>query len=204
MNGGPNFEDLIGPEVSGAERDRLRRMHELLLAAGPPPELSPEIEAGPTLAMTLDRRRSVRRFRGRAALLVAAALAVAAVFVGGYAVGNHNGGKAVGAPGGRTLVLHGTAAARGAFASLHVAKPMWGNWPMTLAVSGLGRGEYEVYVMRDGKPWAPCGTFVVRRSGVGITVTLNAPYALRAGDSWVVTKQTRHDRGPGRPVLVPA
>ena len=49
----PDFDTLIGQEVAADERERLRRVHELLVTAGPPAELSPELEAGPTLAMTL-------------------------------------------------------------------------------------------------------------------------------------------------------
>jgi len=45
----PDFDELIDGEIDGAERERLRRMHELVLRAGPPPELSPQLEAGPTL-----------------------------------------------------------------------------------------------------------------------------------------------------------
>ena len=52
----PDLEDLVGADLDLSERERLRRVHDLLLQAGPPPELSPEIEAGPTLAMTLGAR----------------------------------------------------------------------------------------------------------------------------------------------------
>lgn len=37
----PTFDELIGPEVQGVERDRLARVHELLVQAGRPPELTP-------------------------------------------------------------------------------------------------------------------------------------------------------------------
>ncbi len=208
MTTGPDFEDLVGGEVTGAERDRLRRTHELLLAAGPPPELAPELEAGPTLAMTMGGMHGAARFRRRAALLLAAAIAVATVFVAGYATGNRNGGKPAAAPGGQTIALHGTAAARGASGSLWVGREEGGNWPMTLAVVGLPtlpqRGYYEVYLVRNGKPWAPCGTFVVRSTDVGFSVTLNAPYELQPGDTWVVTKQLPGSHGAGQQVLVPA
>ena len=35
----PNLDDLIGTDVEPGERERLERVHELLVAAGPPPEL---------------------------------------------------------------------------------------------------------------------------------------------------------------------
>ena len=40
----PDFDELVGGDVTGDERERLRRAHELLVQTGPPPELSPELE----------------------------------------------------------------------------------------------------------------------------------------------------------------
>ena len=45
----PDFDDLVGQDVPPEERARLHRTHELLLEAGPPPELSPEMDAVPPL-----------------------------------------------------------------------------------------------------------------------------------------------------------
>lgn len=194
----PDFDELIGPDVDQAERRRLRAVHELLLQAGPPPELSPEIEAGPTLAMSLQRRR--HRTRHRIALLAAALTVVAMAFLAGYITGN---GKGDGLSAGRTLSLVGTKAAPGALASLRIqpADPS-GNWPMQISVTGLPKlpphGYYTVYLFRDGKPYAPCGTFVVAGRDHGTSVWLNAPYEVRKGDTWVVTKQLpgHHEAGP--------
>jgi hypothetical protein len=200
---GPDFEDLVGLDVGGAERERLLRTHELLVQAGPPPELAPHLEAGPTLAMTLARPRARRR--RRLALLAAAIAVLLLVFLGGYAVGN--GKKSAGVTPVATLTLHGTAAAPTAEASLELFPLRGGNWPMRLSVSGLpvlpGRSVYEVYLVHTGKPWASCGTFVVRRPSAATTVTLNAPYRLRAGDSWVVTRQSSDTSTPGTTVLEP-
>ena len=88
MNREPTLDDLIGTEPTDVERQRMQHVHELLLEAGPPPELSPKLEAGPTLGMTLHRKRALKR---RAMLLLAATLAVVGVFFGGYLVAN--GGK---------------------------------------------------------------------------------------------------------------
>lgn len=194
----PDFDELVGPEVDPAERARLRNVHDMLLLAGPPAELSPEIEGGPTLAMTLHRPK---RRRGHRTLLLAASIAaLAVVFLGGYIVGNGNGN---GLDAGKTLSLHGTKAAPDALASLRI-QPVdaAGNWPMQISVTGLPKlpphGYYTVYLMRDGKPWAPCGFFVVKSPTHGISVWLNAPYKLKQGDSWVVTKQMpgHHEAGP--------
>jgi hypothetical protein len=199
----PDFDELIGSDVDQAERERLRTVHELLLQAGPPAELSPEIEAGPTLAMTL--RRTSRRPR-RTVMLLAAALTVCALaFVAGYISGNGKGNEL---SAGRTMSLVGTKAAPGAFASLRIQPAdSSGNWPMRISVTGLPalppHGYYTVYLMRSGKPFAPCGTFVVSGRAHGVSVWVNAPYQLRKGDTWVVTKQMPGHREPGPIVLRP-
>lgn len=203
---GPDFDELVGHEPQGAERERLRHAHELLLAAGPPPELSPELEAGPTLAMMLGR--GPRQVRRRASLLLAAAVAVAAVFLGGYIVGNRGGGSAHESAV-RVIQLQGTALAPNALASLSLLpEDRAGNWPMTLTVRGLPaldtRGYYAVYLVRKGEPWEPCGLFTVANPSQGVDVTLNAPYALRKGDSWVVTRLAAGEKGHGVTVLQPA
>ncbi len=89
MNRNPKLDELVGTETTGAERERLQHVHELLLEAGPPPELSPELEAGPNLKMTVGKRRRV--VKQRAMLLLAAAVALSLIFLGGYAVGNQRG-----------------------------------------------------------------------------------------------------------------
>jgi ferric-dicitrate binding protein FerR (iron transport regulator) len=100
---GPSFDDLTGGDVPPEERERLERVHELLLAAGPPAELAPELERGPTLAMTL-ARSSRRRGRRRIALLAAALTILALAFVGGFIAGNSGDGLT----GTHTLQLTGT------------------------------------------------------------------------------------------------
>ena len=70
MMRGPDFDELAG-EVPAEERERLLRVHEMLVQAGPPPEIPPELE-GPTLAMTLGKpKRSHRQMQRRLALLAA-------------------------------------------------------------------------------------------------------------------------------------
>ena len=205
MTSGPNFDELVGSDLPAEERERLLRVHELLLQADPPPELAPEIEAGPTLAMTLARQKREHQVRRRVALIAAAVAAVAVVFLGGYITGNSRTGGDAPA---KTMSLTGTAAAPGALASLRIdhADPA-GNWPMELSVTGLpklpGNAYYVVFLVRDGKPWAPCGTFVVAGPTHGTTVRINAPYELEKGDTWWVTKQMPGDTTPGPAVLVP-
>lgn len=200
----PNFDDLVDPDLDPAERERLRRMHDLLVTAGPPPELTPEFEAGPTLAMTLGRSTR-RRVQRRAALLAAAVVVLLLAFLGGYIAGN---GSDNGLANGRLLKLKGTKAAPAALASLRLqAVDASGNWPMRLSVRGLPKlppkGYYEVFLVREGKLYAPCGSFVVGSADSTVSVGLNAPYRLRQGDSWVVTKQLPGVRKAGAVVLKP-
>jgi Anti-sigma-K factor rskA len=207
VNREPSLDDLIGTDTTGAERQRLQHVHDLLLEAGPPPELSPELEAGPTLAMSTGQRR--RAAKPRALLLLAAALMVLLVFFAGYGVGNGGGGKTAGHPV-ITQALAGTSIAPHAQGTLEVWSSRDGkNWPMTLSVAGLPKlpphTYYEVYLLRHGKPWGSCGTFRVSGSpGTATTVTLTAPYSLRKGDSWVVTRPGAGGAEPGQTVLRPA
>lgn len=203
MSRGPNLDDLIGADATDAERQRLQSVHELLLEAGPPPELSPKLEAGPTLGMTLQRRRAVKR---RAMLLLAASLAIVLVFLAGYAVANRGG---TGPTPAHTLALKGTSIVPQAQATLEVWDSQSGNFPMTLTAVGLPQlpehRYYEVYLARNGKPWGSCGTFrVVGNPDQPVTVTLTAPYTLQKGDSWVVTQPGPDGSEPGQTVLEPA
>ena len=203
MNREPTLDELIGADTTGAERQRLQHVHELLLEAGPPPEVSPELEQGPNLKMTVGKRRRV--VRQRALLLLAASLAVLLVFLGGYAVGNQKGStKSATAV---SLKLMGTSAVPNAQASLEVWHRHAGNWPMTLTAVGLPKlaphRYYEVYLIRDGKISGSCGTFRATNSRRAVTVTLNSPYTLEKGDSWVVTRPGPGGAEPGTTVLRP-
>jgi hypothetical protein len=199
----PDFDELVGFDVEQEERERLHRVHALLVAAGPPAELPPELEAGPTLALTLARTRRVRRTYRRAMLLAAAICVLALVFLGGYLAANTGGSSSW-----KTLSLAGTPAVPGALASLKI-EPVdsAGNWPMQLTVTGLpklpARSYYEVYLVRNGKPWKSCGTFVVDGRSRATSVSLNAPYRLTHGDSWIVTEKSPGNPEPGSIMMTP-
>lgn len=199
----PNFDELIGTEATGEERERLRHAHELLVEAGPPPELPPSLRKAPNFGVfSLHQRRVAKR---RALVLLAAALAVAVVFFAGYAV--RGGGSTAKGPTPRLIALKGTKKAPNARATLAVWHAQSGNWPMKLSVAGLpklpARTYYEVYLVRGGKPWASCGSFRIEDSSASaVTLTFNAPYSLQKGDSWVVTRATFGSE-PGKTVLRP-
>jgi hypothetical protein len=204
----PDFDELVGEDVSLSERDRLRRAHDLLLAAGPPPELSPELEAvqWPEDALAplgLTRRAGTRK---RSPLLIAAAAVTvaAAAFLLGQATGGSSP-NAIDVQ--RVVKLEGTALDGDALATLELGSPdQQGNWPMILHATGLNPlpegGYYDLYLTRGGKPIALCGTFNVRRAGV--TVPFTAAYTLERFDGWVVTRQIPPNHRPTDIVLQPA
>ena len=183
------FDDLVGDVQDPRERERLRRVHELLLSVDPPPELSPSVQAAPTPAnVTLLPRR-----RGRALALLAAALAATA-FGGGYLVGARDTVPE------RVITMSGVGAERDATASIEVLpQDEAGNWPMHVLARGLAPSRdrtdfYELWLTKDGEPVASCGRFIV--AGGLTRVTLSVPYGLRRYDGWIVTR-----RGSTRPVL---
>ena len=182
----PDFDELVGTEVPGGERERLRRAHELLVAAGPPPELSPALERAPEVG---GRVHFLPQRRRGALLLLAAALAAAA-FGGGFLAGAvTRGGSTTNAA--FVVSMHGTPAAPSALASIRLEDvDSAGNWPMRLTVQGLPKlpsgGYYELYLTRHGHIGATCGTFNVH--GGRTVVRLNAPYRLNRFDGWIVTR----------------
>jgi hypothetical protein len=180
----PDFDELLeGVELESGERERLRGVHDLLVAAGPPPELSPLLaragEREPNVFPLFPRRRVA------AVAALAAALAVA-LFGAGYLVGDR--GPAVD----RVVTMAGTQLAPGARAVLAL-RPVdeAGNWPMELKVSGLPAGRYELWLTREGELAADCGSFVV--AGRETVVPLNAPFRLRDFDEWVIVRAGEQD-----------
>jgi hypothetical protein len=198
-----SFDDLIGTEGLTPEDElKLRRVHDLLVQAGPPPDLSPVLELPPLPAEQADPPEVaylLRRRRGLAAVLaIAAALAA---FVGGYAIG-HSKGKPEAFTAVRTVPMHGAPGAHGVI--LIADKDAVGNWPMLVEVRGLPQqanrdAYYELWLTSRGKPVAPCGSFRVH--GKTTRVRLTVPYKLKGFDGWVVTSQPRETHSPGDVVL---
>jgi hypothetical protein len=197
-----DFTDLVGEDLPAEEATRLRRAHELLLAAGPVPELPPGLEEPSLAPRSTPRNENVYellpRRRFGAALALAAAIALIA-FVGGYTAGFRHDGFAAQ----YSVPMHSVS---GAAASARIKignRDSHGNWPLRLEVSGLPKlrngGYYEMYLTRGNRRWT-CGTF----EGAGqetVKVRLNAPYDLKRGDGWTVTKERLGRRAPGPTVL---
>ena len=191
MSGGrPDFDELVGNGLDPAEYQRLRLVHDLLLEAGPPPELSPSL-AVPPAALPTGRLIAFPR-RRRATLLLIAAAFTLAVFGAGWL----GGAKSRTAQVERTITMAGPAGAQASLELLHADKA--GNWPMVIKVTGLAAlpaGQtYALWLTKNGKLDVPCGTFTV---GAGTTsVSLNAPSHLTEYDGWVVVRS-----GSTTPVL---
>ena len=188
---GPDFRELVGEEGTPEELERLRRVHDLLVAAEPPPALTRRVRHAPRMRA---RVVTLPRPRLQAAIGFAAAAAVALGFGIGYAVGN-GGGFSTNV----TRPMHGLGRFALASASIEIGRhDTGGNWPLRMVVRGLPAlprgGWYELYLTKHGKPDATCGTF--RVSGNVTSVRLNAPYNFGEYDGWVVTSHVRgqHDR----------
>lgn len=197
MSKTPEFHDLVGDEGTPEELERLRRVHDLMVTAGPLPELSPRLREAPR--MTKKQSWFPRRQRG-AALVLAAGL-VAAAFAIGYLVGDRGQShfSAVGKP----IAMHPTAGQGTGRASILIGdRDSVGNWPLLVRVSGLKtlpKGQwYELYLTRKGEPPAYCGAFAVRPSG-RTTVHFTVPYSFKGDIGWVVTT---NKKAPQRQVLL--
>jgi hypothetical protein len=172
----PDFDDLVGRDIDPHERERLERVHDLLVAAGPPPE-----PAARVVPLRPRRRRG-------ALLALAAALAVAA-FAIGAAVGDHAAGRSVDAH--VTMSGVGTSSDASARLTLYDVDAA-GNWPLEVEVRGLARPAsgrpYELWLTKDGKLAALCGTFLTNEHGEA-SVPMNAPYRFSDFDGWVVVEE---------------
>jgi Anti-sigma-K factor rskA len=175
------FDELVGEVEDATERERLRRVHELLLSVEAPPERSPALDpvVSPEPEPLFPRRRR------RAIALLAAALAVAS-FGAGWLAGARDGDVAAEL----TITMRGPGGASGSIELL--PQDASGNWPMHVLVRGLEPSRdradyYELWLTKDGKPVEPCGRFTLH-PGV-TTVSLSVPYGLRNYDGWVVTRR---------------
>ena len=195
------FNDIVDTEgLAPEETERLRRVHELLVEAGPPPDLPPALEqpTNPTDAQVVDFPLLPPR-RWAVAAVAAAALALVALG-GGYLVG-HSHAKPATFAAQRVVPMQG----KGALAVLRIGRAdEAGNWPMELLVSGLPtqknrQAYYELWLTKNGKPVAPCGSFRVNARNT--TVRLSVPYRFSRFDGWVVTAQPAHLRTIGPIVL---
>ncbi|MFL5930556.1 MAG: hypothetical protein ACJ75P_04800 [Gaiellaceae bacterium] len=187
----PDFDELVEGVQSPEERARLRRVHQLLAEAGPPPELSPVLASvsPPDEEPTDEADVSWLPPRRLGAALVLAATLILASFAVGYFAGDNRsdeGSEAIKVT--RTIVLHGEGQST---AVLSVGEEdADGNTPMLITVRGLAplpAGDYYALALtKHGDPVVTCTTFNVGDRGTK-TVDLVAAYDLKGFDGWAVT-----------------
>jgi hypothetical protein len=183
MNGRePDFDELVGTDLDPDERERLLRVHEALVVAGPPPELPASLASAPGARARVIPFPSRRR---RAALVALAAAFGAVAFAVGFLVAES------GDPGtDRIVAMSGPS---GATASIEVFElDDAGNWPMELEVDGLppaasGR-PFQLWLTKKGELAALCGSFLSEPDG-SATVPMNAPWRLSDFDGWVIVEE---------------
>jgi hypothetical protein len=195
----PDLRDLIGDEAGPDER--LARVHELLVDAGPPPDSVPRSPhvGGQALRVRPRRRRWTE-------LALAAALAAVTLAVGFVAGSRGDDFEPV-----ATIAMHGVSPVADASAELAVSEPdESGNIALEMYVERLPQlpqgGWYELFLSKNGVIGASCGTFVT--AGDETTVRLGVGYDLpgwrEAGryDGWVVTAHVPGKPGSGERILL--
>lgn len=191
----PDFRELVGDEGDREELDRLHRVHELLVAAGPPAELSPHLTSAPDV----EESKVLEFKRRRPATLLALGIAAAvAAFIIGYSVGaRHNSFSAQGPP----IPMHGIGQMAAARADIKVGShDSGGNYPLQMTVQGLPRlskgGWYELLLSKHGQPTLSCGSFAL--DGGRVSIRLSVPYDLnefgKLFDGWVVVEHAAGQR----------
>lgn len=203
MTRGPDFDDLVGKDVPDEERARLLRAHHLLVEAGPPPELSPELDSVP---WPEDSQMPLLKPKQPRPLLLAAAIATAIGI--GFVLGQFTSPSSSSMETVRVVNLAGTTLDSDARGTLKLGKAdASGNWPMTLHARGLQElpegGYYDLYLTKGGKPVVLCGTFNVK--GNEVVVHFSAAYDLNHfdKDGWVITRQLPENHAPTEVVLKP-
>jgi hypothetical protein len=193
MSPDPEFRDLVGDDLTPEEEARLQRVHELLIGAGPPPELPRRLAEPPRPE---GRLVTLARNRVRTGLVLAAAIVLAA-FAVGYLFGarSEESGLTAGFTPAQTVVLGKSG---GKLAVVRIGERDGnGNRPMLVTVEGLDRqtgGDYyTLFMTRNGKPTVVCGTFNVDDKG-STTVRLNVAYDLERFDGLMLTEWRRATR----------
>jgi hypothetical protein len=194
----PDFRDLVGNDLSPAERERLEQVHNLLVAAGPPPELPQALAQAPRQE---GRLVELARNRLRTGLVLAAALVIAAFGVGYFfgAQGEESNPAAFTAV--KTAVL-GASPDRLAVVSIG-EQDADGNWLMVVTVEGLdhlsGGDYYTLFMTRGTTRKVTCGTFNVDDEGV-TTIRLSVAYDVSRFDGLMLAEYS-HDERENKPLL---
>lgn len=195
----PEFDELVEGVENAEERARLRRVHELLQEAGPPPELSPVLASMTPPEEEPADEADVAWLPPRrlgAALVLAATLLLASFAVGYFTGNNRSSGGPHAIKVTQTIALHGEGTSTGVVSVGQADAD--GNIPMLITVRGLAplpEGDYySLTLTKGGKPVVTCTTFNVGDRGTN-TIDLVAAYDLSGFDGWAVTQwhAKKHD-----------
>jgi hypothetical protein len=192
----PDFHELVGNDLEPAERERLERVHDMLIAAGPPPELPQELAEPPRPEGKLVE---LARRRLRTGLLLAATIVLAA-FAAGYLLGMRGDSSSSESFTTAETAVLGQSPDRLAVVRFGQVDEN-GNRPMIVNVDGLDRlkdGDYyTLFMTRNGKPIVTCGTFNVSDEGV-TTVRLSVAYDLERFDGLMLGRYSAktHENTP--------
>jgi Anti-sigma-K factor rskA len=181
VNERPDFEELVGADLTADERAGMERVDRLLRAAGPPPA---EIPGSLTRAVERIGRQRLWT-RPRAVLAVALAASLAAIFfgLGRWADSNSTHYRAA-------IEMRAASSAPNASALIRLGeRETSGNWKLELQVDGLPRlpedRYYVLWLAKDGEYAATCGGFNVQGRTV---VDMTASYRLSDYDAWVISE----------------
>ena len=177
-----DFRDLVGDDLSQEERAKLERVDRLLRSVPAPPS-----EVPGSLDRAVDRIGTERGQWTPWRLVAAVTLAVtlAALFFG---VGRWTTG---GEPHYRASIQMTPAASNPRASALIKLgdRDANGNWKLKLQVDGLpelsGDGYYVLWLAKDGKYAATCGTFKARGD---TTIDMTVSYRLSEYDAWVISE----------------
>lgn len=195
---GPDFRDLLGDDVSADEAARLERVHALLVQAGPPPELPPELASAPLPGQEPVVPFLPKRRRGFS-IALAATIGLLA-----FSLGTLWGREDADFDSSRVVQMRGVGEERDALASIEIGdRDDGGNYPMLVKVRGLEpigkrRSYYELLLTKDGKPVYSCGVFNVRGDAEPTEVRVSVPYGLDNDswyDGWIVVRVEDGQRG---------
>jgi hypothetical protein len=177
-----DFRDLVGDDLSQEDRAKLERVDRLLRSVPAPPSEVPGSLDRAVNRIGTERRHGTPR---RLAAAVVLAVALAALFFG---VGRWTTG---GEPHYRASIQMKPAASNPRASALIKLgdRDANGNWKLRLQVDGLpelgGDGYYVLWLAKNGKYAATCGTFKVRGE---TTIDMTVSYRLTEYDAWVISE----------------
>ena len=168
-------------------------MLDLLVRASPPPELSPGLDAVPWPDEALAPLGLRRRGRERRRSWLGLAAGAAAIALVAFLIGQGTGSKPAQFEPVASKRMHGTVLEPRASATIEVGKRgPDGNWPMLVDLVNLppapDGGYYMLWLSRNGKPVAPCGSFNTRPNAETV-VRLSAAYSFKGVNGWIVTRE---------------